>query len=321
MTDQKNNTIAITLKRPLPKLEERNLSEPLQSIFPDVNETITKESETFKEQIEALDEVINKVSNIDDDQDEQKIFEFEFFTGGLNPKFDSFVRKFGLSSKNMQLLDFLQWDYCKEILENNALKIHNETGNIYYKNSDTNKSIFEFMKNQQDSSKGKINFNLTHDGNYNDYYKWILNGFEAYEKPKLDLLTFKNTKYLLYRFNDLLESSGQPVIKIKHSKVTDDYIAAEEIQNQNWQYFIERVIEVCKSKEIGSTISKSEGFLLNTVENITIAKKFYEAFYNVVARNFYSIMNKLPVDERDKIKDDFLRENFWAENIVTELDC
>ena len=221
----------------------------------------------------------------------------------------------------MELLDFLQWDYCKEILENNALKIHIETGNIYYKNSDTNEWIFEFMKNQQDSSKGKINFNLTYDGNYNDYYKWILNGFEAYEKTKLDLLTFKNKKYLLYRFNDLLESTGQPIILIKHSKVTDDYIAAEEIQNQNWQYFIERVIEVCKSKEIGSTITKSEGFMLNTVENITIAKKSYETFYNVVARNFYSIMNKLPIDERDKMKDDFLRENFWAENVVTELDC
>ena len=51
-------------------------------------------------------------------------------------------------------------------------------------------------------------------------------GFDAYEKTKLDLLTFKNTKYLLYRFAD--------------------YIAVEEIQNQNWQYFFERVIEVCK---------------------------------------------------------------------------
>ena len=110
------------------------------------------------------------------------------------------------------------------------------------------------MKNQLDSSKGKINFNLMYDGNYNDYFRWILNGFDAYEKTKLDLLTFKNTKYLLYRFNDLLESTGQPIILIKHSKVTDDYIAAEEIQNQNWQYFLERVIEVCKSKEIGSTI-------------------------------------------------------------------
>ena len=75
------------------------------------------------------------------------------------------------------------------------------------------------MKNQQDSSKGEINFDLTYDGNYNDYFRWILNGFDAYEKTKLDLLTFKNTKYLLYRFNDLLESSGEAIIKIKHSKV------------------------------------------------------------------------------------------------------
>ena len=221
----------------------------------------------------------------------------------------------------MEFLDFLQWDYHKEILENNDLKIHIETGKIYYKNNDTNESIFEFMKNQQDPLKGKINFDLTYDGNYNDYFRWILNGFDTYEKTKLDLLTFKNTKYLLYRFNDLLESSGQPIIKIKHSKVTDDYIATEKIQNQNWQYFLERVIEVCKSKEIGSTIKESEDFLLNTVENVTIAKKYYETFYNVVERNFYPTMSKLSMDKRDKIKDDFLRENFWAENVVTELDC
>ena len=81
VTDKKNNTIAITPKRALPKIEERNLSQQLQSIFPDVNETIIKEFETVKEKIQDLDEIINKVSNIDDDQDEQKIFEFEFFTG------------------------------------------------------------------------------------------------------------------------------------------------------------------------------------------------------------------------------------------------
>ena len=42
--------------------------------------------------------------------------------------------------------------------------------------------------------------------------------------------------------------------KIKHSTVTDDYIAAEEIQNQNWQYYVEQVIEFCYNKEIGKTI-------------------------------------------------------------------
>ena len=95
MTDEKNNTIATTPERPVPKLKKRNLSEQLQLIFPDVDETITKESETFKEKNEDLDKIIEKVSNIDDDQDEQKIFKFEFFTGGFSPKFDSFVRKFG----------------------------------------------------------------------------------------------------------------------------------------------------------------------------------------------------------------------------------
>ena len=61
MTNEKNNTIAITPRRPVPKIEERNLSEQLQSIFPDVDETITKEFETFKEKTEDLDKIIGKV--------------------------------------------------------------------------------------------------------------------------------------------------------------------------------------------------------------------------------------------------------------------
>ena len=47
MTDEKNNTIAITPKRPVPKIEETNLSEQLHSIFPDVDQTIKQESETW----------------------------------------------------------------------------------------------------------------------------------------------------------------------------------------------------------------------------------------------------------------------------------
>ena len=62
ITDKKNNTIAITPKRPVPKIEETNLSKQLQSIFPDVDQTIKRESETFKEKIDDLDKIIEKVS-------------------------------------------------------------------------------------------------------------------------------------------------------------------------------------------------------------------------------------------------------------------
>ena len=84
-------------------------------------------------------------------------------------------------------------------------------------------------------------------------------------------------------------------------------IAAKEIQNQNWQYFIEQVLEVFKDKEIGKTIRKSQDFLLDTVENVTVAKKSYETFYNIIEQNFYSAMEKISLDEYDIIKEDFYR--------------
>ena len=42
-------------------------------------------------------------------------------------------------------------------MQSNDLKIRIETGNIYYNDTDTNESIFDFVKNQQNSSKGEIN--------------------------------------------------------------------------------------------------------------------------------------------------------------------
>ena len=102
----------------------------------------------------------------------------------------------------------------------------------------------------------------------------------------------------------MLKTTGQPTIKIKHSK----------------KLIIILQFEVCKSKEIGSTIKKSEDFLLTTVEDVTMAKKFYETFYNVIERNFYSTLNKLSSDERNEIKGDFLKQNFWWEDVVPELD-
>ena len=117
----------------------------------------------------------------------------------------------------------------------NDLKIHIEAGNIYYNHTDTNESIFYFLQNQQDTAKGLINCDLKFDGSYKKYFNWVLNEFDAPKKTRYDLFTFQNTKYFAYRFNDFQGSIGEPLIKIRHSTVIDNYLAAEEIQNQNWQ--------------------------------------------------------------------------------------
>ena len=185
------------------------------------------------------------------------------------------------------------------------------------------------MKNQQDTSKGFINTDLKFDASYKSYFQWILNEFDAQQRTRYDLFSLKNTKYLAHHFNDFQNSIGKPLIRIRHSLVSDNYLAAEEIQNQNWQYFIECVIEVCKSREIGSTIQPAEEFLLTAVENVSLTqrvydmvykKRVYDMVYKMIGRYFYLTISKLSVDKQKESKEDFLSKNFWWKDSLNELD-
>ena len=42
-----------------------------------------------------------------EDEDDQKPFESEFFTGRANQKFNKYIGNFGLSSDNLEFLDFV----------------------------------------------------------------------------------------------------------------------------------------------------------------------------------------------------------------------
>ena len=59
MADESNNTISITPKKPVVEpIGQKQSSEQLRHIFPDVYQTIKRESETFKERSRDLDEII-----------------------------------------------------------------------------------------------------------------------------------------------------------------------------------------------------------------------------------------------------------------------
>ena len=69
----------------MPLIGQNQLPEQLQQIFPDVDQTIQQQSETFKERTENVEELIDAFTKSDDyDAGEQKIFEFEHFTGSVN---------------------------------------------------------------------------------------------------------------------------------------------------------------------------------------------------------------------------------------------
>ena len=125
------------------------------------------------------------------------------------------MRRAALSPNNLEFLEFLQSDQCKQIFIENKLKINVESSNIYYDNTDTNKGILDFIFNQQNPVSGDIPYNFTGDNSYKNYFNWLITGFDSYENAKLDVLTFKNAKYLFYRFNNILSDTNVPIKKIK----------------------------------------------------------------------------------------------------------
>ena len=77
-------------------------------------------------------------------------------------------------------------------------------------------------------------------------------------------------KYLFYWFNDYLECIFEPIKPVRHSVITDDDLALEVIQNENWQYFIKTILTACKTNNGGikNTVDlKNINLMKNSIEN------------------------------------------------------
>ena len=293
-------TIEITPKTEI--TEEKQLSEALQNLFPDV-EKIAKDNAKVdvKLDIENLSQTLSAIGN------QILPFEFEFFNGGLNEKFREIILSLDSSSNTLEFLDFLQGKICKKILEDNKLKIHVETGNVYYDNTNTNESIHNFILTQINPTSGEIEHSFTFDRDYVTYFQWLTDAFSASTKSKLDTFTNKNSKFFFYCFNDYLQQNGEEIKKIKHSVVTQDYIAAQEIQDKNWKYFVESILSL---SEDATDKGYPKSFQLDTQENTLILKKTYEKLYDQIAKQFDKTLQKKPFDLFKEIEEDFRREKY-----------
>ena len=182
-----------------------------------------------------------------------KIFvQLIFFEGGENIEFENRVKSIGLSTDSTQFLDFLQSYFCQEILIQNKIKIHIETENIFFNNLDTNEPIYDFFQKQENIEKVNMHSdNFTFTDSYEDHFEWLVYRFKPGDGQKYDDLTKKNSKYLFYRFNDYLQGVLEPIKPVRHGIITDDDIALDVIQNENWQYFIETILKTCQTNNRG----------------------------------------------------------------------
>ena len=171
----------------------------------------------------------------------------------------------------------------------NKLKFHIERGNVYHNNTDTNENIYGFYENQKDETKKWIDFEFILFNGYEDYFMKYLVNIKDGEDEKYDMLTNKNSKFLFYHFNDCLKQINELTKPVHHNVVLNDKTALEILQNKNWQYFIERIVEVCQwnnGGELNQLVNIKEVKIIeNSVENFTICKSLYTNFYNQIASN------------------------------------
>ena len=193
----------------------------------------------------------------------------------------------GLSTDSIEFLEFLQSSFCQKLLIENKLKIHIESGNIFFNNLDTNESIYGFFQQQENQSKAKTkHHHFTFTDNYEDYFEWLVRGFKGNEDQKYNVLTNKNLKYLFYQFNDYLEQIFELVKLVCHGVITDDGLELEVIQNENLQYFIKTILTTCKTNNggINNTVDlKDMNLMKNSIENITVYKQTYLSFLNQIS--------------------------------------
>ena len=301
----------------------------LQEIFPDADEVLYENEETkIREQYYPFTGRVgkettypwfknkNKISKqVDDDNIPA---ELQFFNGGVekvNVLYDRLNSK-GLVQGNEEFVEFLATDDCQDALQRDGISIHKPTGDIFINNQNTEESIYSFLDNQQDETKKDIPLDFSYDDNLNDYMTKYFPAINDYDEVKYDFLANKNSKFLFNLFNKYQENGGRKKLPVKHTKVSADDYAFKKLQDRNWPYFVNRIIEFSQGvydiNDIITTDAEEVNILNNTRTNFEITKNLYNELLTSVGINLHEYFINLDIAEKQKIDTDLINNNNWT---------
>ena len=187
-----------------------------------------------------------------------------------------------LSKSSEEFLEYLASKYGRDVLQKNKLKLHLESGEIYWDNINNGESLCNFLRAQEDVSKKFLNLDINFSGNLEYYIREILDGVLD---DKIDVHVNSTSKLLFYRFNNLRRSFGLSTFAIRHTQISD---ALETLQNKIWPYFVKTVLEISNGDiDLSSVTDQNEINIKNeTFENLNICKEYYNSIYNNIAGCF-----------------------------------
>ena len=241
--------------------------------------------------------------------------EIQFYRGGegVNQLQREIINS-GPEIVSESFVEFLASKECQSALTRDGISIHVPTGQIFVENENIGESLFGFLRNQQDETKKKIPLDFTYDDDYHDYMTKYLPGISEVDENQHDFDSNKTSKFLFHLFNKFQETRGRPKHFIRHTKLSDDNYALGALQDRNWPYFIDRIIDYSQGFLNLSDVDRSDITELNvsrnTRDNFEIFKGVYNELLNGVGVRLHQFLKQIGHLKKKKIDDDLRNNNF-----------
>ena len=303
----------------LSKPEKITFSQTLQKTFPKIGREISLSSIPEDEEVKDFDITESvAVSNR-----EEEVISLEFFNPGGNYEklLENAVQNVGeLNKSNNEFLKYISSNLGKFVLAKNKMKIHLKTGNIYIEDKSTGESLYTFLKNQEDYRKKDLIIDITIENDFNKYVREIL---ENVVDDDYDLQTNATSKFLFYNFNNVRRGIERKVpYPIKHSEIISNEIGLETIQNYNWQYFIEKIIDISNhekllEREDFKDDEEFEDYLIieKTQQNLKYCKEFYNGVFDDISHFFQRKIHEIPIESIHEMREDLSNYRIYFKDI------
>ena len=221
-----------------------------------------------------------------------------FFYGGESEQFVNALEFIGLSPINREFSAFLLSDLGRKTMTQNKLSIHVESGDIFYDNHNTGENFYNFLLSQQNDEAAYVPRKLSYKNSFEAYISSFLQSFSIDDQEKFDLLAFKNSKYLFYRFNDFIKAYGNPRYKLLHTRKMLDTVGLKKIEEKNKQFLLEKIIHGIEFENLYATDSERKPEIIYTIEkNYRIVRTVYHQLYLDVPELFSEFIRSLSSSE------------------------
>ena len=109
-------------------------------------------------------------------------------------------------------------------------------------------------------------------------------------------------------------------LKIRHSKISNDFVGLVEIQERDWQYLIQYFIARTENFNIKEEITKKQSKTLKEIEiNYKICRHVYNSIYKTIVQNFQEYLRTLEFSELKELNSD-IKRNGWGLKTIQEYD-